>query len=109
MPSERVKGRARLDKLSKQVSPWLARLVVCLLLPMFRGPDASAQTAAPSTNSPPNGALISFELIRGHIVVTARANDSRPVSLMLDTGYTINMLRAEVIESLELKRTGKIT
>jgi len=98
-----------LDKLSRQVPPWVAGILVCLLLTAFRGPDASAQTSAPSTNSPPNGALISFELIRGHIVVTARANDSRPVSLMLDTGYTINMLSAEVIESLQLKRTGKIT
>src|SRR5437667_3111571 len=74
MQNERVK-RARLDKLSRQVPPWVAGILVCLLLTAFRGPDASAQTSAPSTNSPPNGALISFELIRGHIVVTARAND----------------------------------
>ena len=69
MQNERVK-RARLDKLSRQVPPWVAGILVCLLLTAFRGPDASAQTSAPSTNSPPNGALISFELIRGHIVVT---------------------------------------
>src|SRR5207249_389379 len=43
------------------------------------------------------------------ILVSARINGSRPGMVMLDTGYSINMLSGELIESLELKRVGHIT
>jgi aspartyl protease len=70
---------------------------------------ARAQTGTNATSVPPASVTVPFDLLRGHIVMSARANGSRTVALMLDTGYTINMLSAEVVESLQLPRAGKIT
>lgn len=82
-------------------------MVSALLMALHANP-APAQTNTTSASAPTN-VVVPYELVRGHIVVPARVNESRQVSLMLDTGYTINMLSAEVIESLQLKRAGKIT
>src|SRR5262245_2501544 len=86
-------------------SRWL--MVCALLIGLHAGP-ARAQTNITSASTLTN-VVVPYQLVRGHIVVLARVNESRQVSLMLDTGYTINMLSAEVIESLQLKRAGKIT
>ena len=50
-----------------------------------------------------------LEWVSGRVLVTARVNDSRPARLMLDTGYSVDMVSAELAGALELKRTGRIT
>src|SRR3989442_1782613 len=42
-------------------------------------------------------------------MVSARVNGSEPASVMIDTGYSINMLSPELVEALGLKRSGHIT
>jgi predicted aspartyl protease len=42
-------------------------------------------------------------------MVPARVNGSNTLSLLLDTGYGMTMLDAEIVETLALKRTGRIT
>ena len=62
-----------------------------------------------SAESATNATLVPFEFVSGRVLVSAQVNGSRPASLMLDTGYSINMLSSELVESLKLKRTGRIT
>src|SRR5438046_1931431 len=62
-----------------------------------------------STESATNKVTVPFEFVSGRIPVSARINGCRPGSAMLDTGYSINMLSGELVESLELKRVGHIT
>src|ERR1041385_5139125 len=62
---------------------------------------------ADSTNPIPTNS-IPFEFVSGRILVDARVNDARPATVMLDTGYSVNMLSPELTESLGLKRTGHI-
>lgn len=68
-------------------------------------PDA----AEPSRMPPTNGVTLPFEFVGGRVLVLARVNGSDPRSVMLDTGYSINMLSGEVAEKLGLKRNGQIT
>lgn len=63
----------------------------------------------PSSTSALNAVSIPFDLVSGRIMVPARVNGSAPVSVMLDTGYTINMISPALVESLALKRVGQIT
>ena len=56
-----------------------------------------------------NSVSIPFDFVSGRMMVSARVNDSQPAAIMLDTGYSINMLSRELVESLDLKRTGHIT
>jgi predicted aspartyl protease len=66
--------------------------------------DATA-SSQPATNV----VTLPFEFVSGRILVSARVNDAQPALMMLDTGYSINMLSRELAESLGLKRTGHIT
>ena len=79
----------------------LTWLVVCGVTAAVADPADSASPAA--TNAVP------FDFVSGRILLTARVNDSRPATVMLDTGYSVSMLSRELTESLELKRTGQIT
>src|SRR5256884_7380895 len=66
-------------------------------------------TAEPTSLAATNAVAIPFEFVSGRILVASRVNDAQPASVMLDTGYSINMLSRELVESLELKRVGRIT
>ena len=79
----------------------LTWLVVCGVTAAVADPADSASPAA--TNAVP------FDFVSGRILLTARVNDSRPATVMLDTGYSVNMLSRELVESLDLKRSGRIT
>ncbi|HMJ90911.1 MAG TPA: aspartyl protease family protein [Candidatus Acidoferrum sp.] len=46
---------------------------------------------------------------RGQIMVLARVNGSEPLSFMLDTGFSMTMLRRELAEQLNLTRLGEVT
>ncbi len=64
-------------------------------------PDAPAPAQKP--------VVIPFEFSRGHVMVPARVNGSQPFSFLLDTGYSLTMIHPEHAQTLELKRSGKIT
>src|SRR5438128_668347 len=72
------------------------------------GVNAAVSEPAGSTGPVATNA-VPFEFVSGRILFSARVNDSRAVTLMLDTGYSINMLSRELVESLQLKRAGHIT
>ena len=84
--------------------PWLA-IRTCLAAWAV---GSAVATAADATHTMPTQS-IPFEFVSGRILVPARVNDSRPATLMLDTGYSVNMLSGELAEALGLKRTGRIT
>jgi len=65
--------------------------------------EPSDSASAPTTPSIP------FEFVSGRVLVSGRINDARSATLMLDTGYSVNMLSRELVDSLELKRIGHIT
>jgi hypothetical protein len=43
------------------------------------------------------------------MMITARVNDTGPHSFLLDTGYSMTMLRRDLAETLRLRRAGEIT
>jgi hypothetical protein len=60
--------------------------------------------------APAFGAVtVPYHMQRGHVMVPATATNSQPLSLMLDTGYGINMIHPEYAEKLGLRRIGKMT
>jgi len=70
---------------------------------------AMPEAIEPSRTSPSNSVSLPFEFVSGRILVPVRVNGSGPMSLMIDTGYSINMLSGEIAEKLGLKRAGQIT
>jgi len=70
---------------------------------------AMPEAADPSRTPPTNSVSLPFEFVNGRILVPIRVNGSDPMALMLDTGYSINMLSGEVADKLGLKRAGQIT
>jgi predicted aspartyl protease len=52
---------------------------------------------------------ITVELSHGRVMVPAKINGSKPLSFLLDTGYGITMVHPDLIESLGLKRAGRLT
>ncbi len=54
-------------------------------------------------------ATVPITLQRGQIMVPAQVNDSEPLSFMLDTGFSMTMLRPELAAKLKLTRVGEIT
>src|SRR6185295_17798407 len=64
-----------------------------------------AALAAPGSNS----VVLPFEIRRGHIMLSARVNDSAPLPFMVDTGYGVTMLRSGLAEDLALRRAGRVT
>ena len=70
----------------------------------------TAAMAEPSNSaSAPTTPTIPFEFVSGRVLVTGRINNARSATLMLDTGYSVNMLSRELVDSLELNRIGHIT
>lgn len=63
--------------------------------------------AAPAAET--NAVVLPFKYERGHIMVSARLNDGEMISLMVDTGYGMNMLHPDLAEKLGLRRRGKVT
>jgi hypothetical protein len=61
----------------------------------------------PATNT--NSAVIPFKHERGHVMLAARLNGGQQVSLMVDTGYGVNMLHPDLVQQLGLRKRGKIT
>lgn len=85
---------------------WLAPLTMLV----GSGVNAAMPEATePSRTPPANRVSLPFEFVSGRILVPIRVNGSDPLSLMLDTGYSINMLSGEVADKLGLKRAGQIT
>src|SRR5262245_13498871 len=56
-----------------------------------------------------NSVTLPFEFRRSHIVIQARLNESEPLSFMLDTGYSMPMISADLAETLKLKRVNQVT
>jgi predicted aspartyl protease len=54
-------------------------------------------------------AVIPITQQRSQIMVPVRVNGSEPLAFMLDTGFSMTMLRRELAEKFELPRTGEIT
>ncbi len=87
------------------IEPYRLAVLTCLALCTVNG----AMAALEDSTSPTPANSIPFEFVSGRILVDARVNDARPATVMLDTGYSVNMLSRELTESLGLKRTGHIT
>ena len=71
----------------------------------FRG--WADEKPTPSAKSPP--VSVPIVLARGRVMVPATVNGSKPLSLLLDTGYGISMIHPDLVPSLGLKRVGQIT
>jgi predicted aspartyl protease len=54
-------------------------------------------------------AAVPFTLSGGQIHFSAQVNDTRALTFMLDTGFSMTMLRPELAQELKLRRTGEIT
>jgi hypothetical protein len=65
----------------------------------------SATFAATNTNS----VVLPFKHEQGHVMLGARLNGGQQISLMMDTGYGVNMLHPQLVEQLGLRRRGKVT
>jgi len=68
---------------------------------------STSSTVLPSPGS--NSVTLPFELQRGHVVVSARSNDTNALPFMLDTGYGLTMLRSGLAEEFNLRRSGRVT
>ncbi len=84
-----------------------------MLLTLWAASVTAQTTAGKATSGPPRSApsaiTIPFQSARGRVMVPARVNGSKPLSFMLDTGYTITTVHPDLIEPLGLKRVGSIT
>src|SRR5688572_14130720 len=65
----------------------------------------AATAGAAETNS----VVLPFKHERGHIMLGASLNGGQQVSLMVDTGYGVNMLHPDLTAQLNLRRRGKVT
>jgi len=54
-------------------------------------------------------ATIPITFARGQIMLPARVNGSEPLSFLLDTGFSMTMLRPDLAQTLQLRRAGEIT
>lgn len=64
-------------------------------------------TAFSATNT--NSVVVPFKHERGHVMLGARLNGGPQVSLMVDTGYGVNMLHPDLVQQIGLNRRGKVT
>ena len=97
-----------LDMVRHAAAQWFGLAPLTLLV--FCNVNGAVPPAAePTSPAATNAVAIPFEFVSGRILVASRVNDAQPASVMLDTGYSINMLSRELVESLELKRVGRIT
>jgi predicted aspartyl protease len=68
-----------------------------VVVPPLRAEDTSTNISAD----------VVAEFKRGHVYIQARLKGvEKPISMMLDTGFTVNTLRPELAEEAGLKRTG---
>src|SRR5262245_12541610 len=88
-------GRFLLVAATAVIGSWLAR----------------AAENAPDSNGATNPVVMNFEVRRGHVMVPGRFSETNtaPLSLMLDTGYSMTMLHRDHVTALGLKRAGRIT
>ena len=72
---------------------------------------AGAAESAPASDGATNPVVLNFEIRRGHVMVPARFSETNttPLSLLLDTGYSMTMLHRDYVAALGLKRAGRIT
>lgn len=75
---------------------WVA---AALAVAQAEGADAPADVAKPVT--------IPFEVRRGHVMVPTMLNGTNRISMMLDTGYGMTMLRERLATTMELRPTGR--
>lgn len=54
-------------------------------------------------------ATVPLSFIRGQAMVSAHVNSNGPYPLLLDTGFSMTMLKPELAKQLQLKRVGEIT
>src|SRR5207249_11755404 len=91
---------------------WILLLPLLLLTSLCCvGTDSAPAAPALATSADPTNKIVilPFEFSRGHIVIRARINESEPLYFILDTGYSMPMIRPDLAESLKLKQTGKVT
>jgi predicted aspartyl protease len=81
------------------------RLLPGASLLLWLGIEAPAQSSPPATNP----AVAPLRVQRGKATVSARVNGSEPLSLQLDTGFTVTTLHPEVAEQLQLRPAGRVT
>ena len=88
-------------------SGWRSLLIRIGLPLLMSASTAGAQTDLRDTNA---AAVLPLEHRRGHIYVRAQVKGAEaPVTMMLDTGFTITTLRADLAEVLPLRRSGHTT
>src|ERR1041385_6760435 len=77
-------------------------------LPLLIAANTSlAQSSPDSTNAV---AALPLETRRGHIYIRPLVKGAEgPVTMMVDTGFTITTLRPELAEALPLRRSGHTT
>jgi hypothetical protein len=73
------------------------------------GLQAAALQSQSGDRTNTNSVVIPFKEERGHVMLAARLNGGRQVSLMVDTGYGLTMLHPDIAEQLGLRRRGKVT
>jgi Aspartyl protease len=83
-----------------------AALFIYLAVWPWAGPVNGAEEPK-STGSSRSSATIPFEVRRGRVMVPTHLNGTNKVSLLLDTGYSMTMLREEEVTALDLKRSGR--
>lgn len=81
-------------------------LAVCLIL-SGAFPSVGQVVAADATNKPL--AIVAFDLRRGKIMVPVQAGDAKPMSFLLDTGFSMTMIHPQRAKELQLRRVGEDT
>jgi len=75
--------------------------LLCLSFPLVPLRAADAEAKAPSVT-------LTFDADLGRVHIPAVINESGPQPFLLDTGYTIDMIRPQLADSLGLRRSGRI-
>lgn len=68
---------------------------------------ASSVVAADPPEPPTKPVTIPFEVKRDHVMVPVTLNGTNRISMMLDTGYGMTMLRERFAKVADLRRTGR--
>jgi Aspartyl protease len=85
-----------------------AALFLFALLAMFTSARAADRSEnSPGTNAGLQSVTIPFEMRRGHVMVPTTLHATNRLSLLLDTGYGMTMLRPDHVAAAELKRNGR--
>ena len=84
-------------------------LVLLGLLCWGGHPSRGWSEESPTTAAKPLPVAVPIVQAGGRVMVTAKVNGSRPLSLLLDTGYGISMIHPDLVQLLGLTRVGQIT